>query len=755
MHGWANGVYDNHYAYDAAGRLIEASNDNSVVTRVWDAAGRLKSEKQTYAGATFTAPLLKYTYRQDGQVKRLYVGPGEIYDFNLDYDGMARLSTLMNNEDTEVDYVYGYDRASNVTSRTNRINGTNVIYAVDNLNRIKETEINLPAATFSRETYSFDARDRVTDLRREETLTNDHFEYDQMGEITLAQYGTPVTPTPTPSATPTPSVTPTPSPGTQVGPVRIYDNGYQQGQPMPVYMTTGTAGATIFYTKGSTCPNDPTHNGANPTGETLVYNPAAPPLLLPGQAALFSAVGYKAGLSDSEITQCVNEDNVQLSPLSGPTRTVSYLWDKVGNRSKVTDSGANGGAPQNYVSNPLNQYNKVNGVSVSNGPAHEIAGYESVSYAYMGDTYLAQASASPEIYTLYYDALGRVVKRVRSNMGVETTNYYLFDGEHWLLEYNPDGTPQSSNLYGIGIDEIVARFNAGAPSGAWEQWPYQDRNGNISVITGGNDGAATLLEYYRYDAFGQPTIYDPATDMERTGGTAIANRFLFTGREWNPEYKFYEYRARAYSPALGRFMSEDPKGFDAGDYNLYRYVGNDPLDKTDPMGEEPFNTTWERLRALRLEQKKELIQTAADASRSSSAVPLPSRNAPPLTPRIAMEGKQATDAAVNKSGGGNYYSAARDPRTGEFVYSQPSKLVGLRYIEQLRVPPGADVVGHAHPVGRFSWSGDDITGGHKFWLFKPHEVHGHQRGYDATRDGWIWSLNQRLQIIIGPEIWEP
>lgn len=27
-------------------------------------------------------------------------------------------------------------------------------------------------------------------------------------------------------------------------------------------------------------------------------------------------------------------------------------------------------------------------------------------------------------------------------------------------------------------------------------------------------------------------------------------------------------------------------GFDAGDYNLYRYVGNDPLDKTDPMGLE-------------------------------------------------------------------------------------------------------------------------------------------------------------------------
>jgi hypothetical protein len=31
-------------------------------------------------------------------------------------------------------------------------------------------------------------------------------------------------------------------------------------------------------------------------------------------------------------------------------------------------------------------------------------------------------------------------------------------------------------------------------------------------------------------------------------------------------------------------MSEDPKLFDAGDYNLYRYCHNDPLDATDPMG---------------------------------------------------------------------------------------------------------------------------------------------------------------------------
>ncbi|MFL6515936.1 MAG: RHS repeat-associated core domain-containing protein, partial [Chthoniobacterales bacterium] len=62
------------------------------------------------------------------------------------------------------------------------------------------------------------------------------------------------------------------------------------------------------------------------------------------------------------------------------------------------------------------------------------------------------------------------------------------------------------------------------------------------------------------------------------------NRFMFTGREYIKEFGIYEYRARTYHPGLGRFMSEDPKGFDAGDYNLFRYCKNDPEDITDPMG---------------------------------------------------------------------------------------------------------------------------------------------------------------------------
>ena len=60
--------------------------------------------------------------------------------------------------------------------------------------------------------------------------------------------------------------------------------------------------------------------------------------------------------------------------------------------------------------------------------------------------------------------------------------------------------------------------------------------------------------------------------------------YAFTGREYDLETGFYYYRARYYDPATGRFLSEDPLGFAAGDTNLARYVLNSPTNYVDPTG---------------------------------------------------------------------------------------------------------------------------------------------------------------------------
>ena len=117
----------------------------------------------------------------------------------------------------------------------------------------------------------------------------------------------------------------------------------------------------------------------------------------------------------------------------------------------------------------------------------------------------------------------------------------------------------------------------------------QDHEGSVTHLL---NSSGNKIETYKYDAFGAPTFYNGSGTQITS--TAYNNRFLFTGREYAATYRgtyvaafaFYEYRARAYNPTLGRFMSEDPKLFDAGDYNLFRYCHNDPVDLTDPMGLE-------------------------------------------------------------------------------------------------------------------------------------------------------------------------
>jgi RHS repeat-associated protein len=279
---------------------------------------------------------------------------------------------------------------------------------------------------------------------------------------------------------------------------------------------------------------------------------------------------------------CWKDRELKQAVLGNLGHTLTYNLDKMGNRTSVVDNTVTSA----YSPNTINQYTTGAGSSVVNGPEHEIQTYAGVSYIYMNDEQLAQVSNGTNNYWLYYDALGRCVGRILN--GVLT--YYIYDGEKPILEYNPAGGRSGYNLYGKGIDEILKR-GANGSDNTWHWYHFnQNHEGSVNLLT---DATGTIIERYRYDAFGAPTIYT-GTWGARTY-TSYDNRFLFTGREYaatyrgiynTPAFNFYEYRARAYNPTLGRFMSEDPKVFDAGDYNLFRYCHNDPIDFTDSMGTE-------------------------------------------------------------------------------------------------------------------------------------------------------------------------
>jgi RHS repeat-associated protein len=72
--------------------------------------------------------------------------------------------------------------------------------------------------------------------------------------------------------------------------------------------------------------------------------------------------------------------------------------------------------------------------------------------------------------------------------------------------------------------------------------------------------------------------------MRSDTGSVQADYVSYTAREAERDLGIYYYRARYYDPLTGRFMARDPLGFSAGDVNLYRYVGNNPINLCDPSG---------------------------------------------------------------------------------------------------------------------------------------------------------------------------
>jgi len=175
-------------------------------------------------------------------------------------------------------------------------------------------------------------------------------------------------------------------------------------------------------------------------------------------------------------------------------------------------------------------------------------------------TQIKQGGTAVATYT--YDALGR---RTSRQVSTSTSTAYLYDGEEVAQE--KQGSAVNPILGGPGADERFARNESTGRT-------YFLTDGLASTVAL-TDATGAAVQQYSYDAYGNSSSVP-----------AASNPYQFTGRE-NDDNGLYYMRARYYSPAMGRFISEDPTGLTGG-INSYAYVGSSPTLGRDPSGKNPL-----------------------------------------------------------------------------------------------------------------------------------------------------------------------